>query len=163
MPMIKTDAIPTASVNRGGLNMFLPSVHRGLLLGVVVSVVLVFIAAFLANQVAFRQRFGNALVKTILHTLFFAAVALAWLYYRQTAAPPVIGFITSRLVDIVIPTAFSALIVFCVMLVGKLITFSGRLMNAVATTIVFALAYAAVLYGIRSPAVPGNLVDLVFL
>jgi hypothetical protein len=143
--------------------MFLPTANRGLLIEPLISVALVFFAALLANRVAFRQRFGNALVKTILHTVFFAAAALAWLYYRQTTTPPLFDFITARAVDIMVPVAFSTIVVFCLMIVGNLITFSDRLVNAGATTVLFALLYGAVLYGVRSPSVPGNLSDLLFL
>jgi hypothetical protein len=144
--------------------MLLPTVQRGWLVSVLVSAALLLLAAFVINQIAFKHRFGNAFLKTILHAGLFGGTGLAWWYYLQATPPPsILDFITTRAADLTVPVAFSAVLVFFAMLVGNVIAFNNRLTNLAATALVFGLMYGGVLYAIRTLPLGGNLADLVFL
>jgi hypothetical protein len=144
--------------------MFLPTAQRGWLVAVLISLVLVVVAALATNQVAFRHRFGNALLKTILHALLFSALSLAWWYFaRAIPTPSIADFIAARARDLIVPLAFSAILVFCAMLVANFLTFSDRLSNVVAAALVFAVFYGGVVYAINTLPLAGNLADLAFL
>jgi hypothetical protein len=144
--------------------MFLPTAQRGWLVAVLISLAPLVLAALAINQIAFRHRFGNALLKTILHALLFSAVGLAWWYFaRAIPRPNVADFIVARARDLIVPLAFSGILVFCAMLLANFLTFSDRLLNVVAAALVFAVFYGGVVYAINNLSLSGNLADLVFL
>jgi hypothetical protein len=144
--------------------MFLPTAQRGWLVAVLISLVLVVVAALATNQVAFRHRLGNALLKTILHALLFSAVGLAlWYFARAIPRPNIPDFIAARASDLIVPLTFSAILVFCAMLVANFLTFRDRLVNVIAAALVFAVFYGGVVYAINNLSLGGNLADLVFL
>src|SRR4051794_20881079 len=79
-----------------GFHMFLATAQRGWLFSVLISVVLVLLAAVVANKIAFRHRFGNALLKTFSHAVLFGGAGLAWWYYaKKTPTPSIVDFIVT--------------------------------------------------------------------
>jgi hypothetical protein len=144
--------------------MFLPTAQRGWIVAVLISLALVLVAALVTNQIAFRNRFGNALLKTVLHAVLFGAAGLAFVYFAKTTpTPSITAFIIERTVDLIWPVAFGAILVFCAMILANLVTFRDRSANTVATGLVFAILYGGVVYALDKVPLGGNLVDLLFL
>lgn len=135
----------------------------GWVAAVLISLALVAFATLLINQVAFKHRFGNALLKTILHAVLFAGVGAAMWYSAQRTPPPsVVQFIVGRAGGLVGPVGFSAVVVFLAMLLGNLLAFGNRLANVAATTLVFAAIYGGVVYALTTLPIAGTLTDLIF-
>ena len=144
--------------------MFFPTAQRGWVIAIVISVGLVFLTALLVNQVAFRNRFGNALLKTVVHTVLFGAAGLAWWYYtKRTPTPSVTEFVRTRILDLTLPVAFNLVFVLVLMFLANLISFTNRLRNTVATVLLFAVIFVGAVYGIRAIPFGGNLLDVIFL
>ena len=144
--------------------MLLQTAQRGWLVAVLMSVGLVVLTALVINQIAFKHRFGNALLKTIVHAVLFGGTGLAlWYYAKKTPTPSIVDFVVTRAADLTVPVAFSAVLVFFAMLVGNLVAFNNRLANVAATALVFTAMYGGVVYAIRTLSLGGNLADLVFL
>jgi len=134
-----------------------------------VSLVLVILVALIGNAIVFPSILGNALVKVIVHAPIFFALKMAYLMYRvwpaylkQTTTPSVTDFIVKRAPDIAPSVAASAAFLFVVALIANAIARQDRSRNVWATAIVFAIAYAALIYGASTNAGISMLVDTFF-
>lgn len=151
--------------------MFLPeSIYQyTLVLAPLVSIALVIIVSLIANAIVFPSILGNALVKVIVHAPIFFAMKMAYLMYRvwptylkQTTAPSVTDFVVRRAPDIAPSVAASAAFLFIVSLIAHAFARQDRSRNVWATAIVFAIAYAALIYGASTNAGISMLADTFF-
>ena len=83
-------------------------------------------------------------------------------YLKQTTTPSVTDFIVKRAPDIAPSVGVSAAFLFVVALVANAIARQDRSRNVWATAIVFAIAYAALIYGASTNAGISMLVDTFF-
>lgn len=134
-----------------------------------VSIVLVILVAVIANAIVFPSILGNALVKVIVHAPIFFGLKMSYLMYRvwpaylkQTTTPSVTDFIVKRAPDIAPSVGVSAAFLFVVALIANAIARQDRSRNVWATAIVFAIAYAALIYGASTNAGISMLVDTFF-
>ena len=74
-------------------------------------------------------------------------------YLKQTTTPSITDFVVRRAPDIAPSVAASAAILFIVALIANAIARQYRSRNLWATAIVFAIAYAALVYGASTNAV----------
>ena len=151
--------------------MFFPEAANEytLVLAPLVSVALVIIAALIANAIVFPSIVGNALVKVLVQAAMFFVLKMAYLMYRvwpayikQTTTPSIGDFIVRRARDVGISVAAAAVFFLIVALLANAIAHRERGRNVWATVIVFALAYAAVIYGARTTAAVSALLDVFF-
>ena len=134
-----------------------------------VSIALVLIVALIGNAIVFPSIIGNALVKVVIHAPIYFALKMAYLMYRvwpaylkQTTTPSVTDFIVKRAPDIAPSVGVSAAFLFVVALIANAIARQDRSRNVWATAIVFAIAYAALIYGASTNAGISMLVDTFF-
>jgi len=151
--------------------MFLPeSMHQYTwVLAPFVSIVLVILVALIANAIVFPSVLGNALVKVVIHAPIFFALKMSYLMYRvwpaylkQTTTPSVTDFVVRRAPDVAPTVAVSATFLFIVALIANAMARHDQSRNVWATAIVFAVAYAALIYGARTNALVGMLVETFF-
>jgi len=151
--------------------MFFPEgTHQyTLVLAPLVSIVLVVIAALIANAIVFPSIVGNALVKVIAQAAMFFVLKMGYLMYRiwpvyikQTTTPSIGDFIVRRARDVGVSAGASAVFFFIVALAANAIAHRERGSNVWATVIVFGLGYAAVIYGAQTTALISTLLDALF-
>jgi hypothetical protein len=151
--------------------MFLPenTYQYTWVLAPLVSIALVILVALIANAIVFPSVLGNALVKIIIFAPVFFALKMSYLMYRvwpaylkQTTTPSVTDFVVRRAPDIAPSVGVSAAILFIVALIGNAMARHDRSRNVWVTAIVFAIAYAALIYGGRTNAGIGMLVEMFF-
>ena len=151
--------------------MFLPenAYQYTWVLAPLVSVVLVILVALIANAIVFPSILGNALVKIIIFAPIFFALKMSYLMYRvwpvylkQTTTPSVSDFVVRRAPDIVPPVGVSAAILFIVALIANAIARHDQSRNVWVTAIVFAITYAALIYGGRTNPGISTLVEMFF-
>ena len=134
-----------------------------------VSSVLVFVVAVIANAIVFPSVLGNAVVKVIVHASIFFALKMGYLMYRvwpaylkQTTTPGVTDFIVRRAPDIAPTVAVSGAFLFVVALIANAIARHDQTRNEWTTVIVFAIAYAALIYGASANTLVSTLADTFF-
>ena len=151
--------------------MFFPenAYQYTLVLAPFVSIALVLIVALIGNAIVFPSIIGNALVKVVIHAPIYFALKMAYLMYRvwpaylkQTTTPSVTDFIVKRAPDIAPSVGVSAAFLFVVALIANAIARHDRSRNVWATAIVFAIAYAALIYGASTNVGISMLVDTFF-
>jgi hypothetical protein len=151
--------------------MFLPEnlYQYTWVLAPLVSLVLVVVVSFIANAIVFPSLFGNAIAKAIVLAPIFFALKMAYLMYRvwptylkQTTTPSLTDFVTRRAPDIAPSVAVSAAFLFVVALIANAISRHDRGRNVWVTALVFAAAYAALIYGGRTSAGISMLVEMFF-
>jgi hypothetical protein len=157
--------------DQGARQMFLPeSMYQYTwVLAPLVSIVLVILVALIGNAIVFPSILGNALVKVIIHAPIFFALKMTYLMYRvwpaylkQTTTPSVTDFVVKRAPDIALSLAVSATFLFIVALIANAITRHDRSRNVWVTAVVFAIAYAALIYGASTNAGISMLVETFF-
>jgi hypothetical protein len=155
----------------GATTMFLPEsmFQYTWVLAPLVSIVLVYLAALIGNAIVFSSIIGNALVKVIVYASIFFGLKMSYLMYRvwpaylkQTTTPSVTDFIVRRAPDVAPTVAVSVAFLFVVALIANTIARHDRTRNEWATVIVFAIAYAALIYGARTNVLVSTLVDTFF-
>ena len=151
--------------------MFLPEnmYQYTWVLAPLVSIALVILVALIANAIVFPSILGNALVKVIIFAPIFFALKMSYLMYRvwsvylkQTPTPSVTDFVVRRAPDILPPVGVSAVILFTLALIANVMARHDRSRNVWVTAIVFAIAYAALIYGGRTSPAIGTLVEIFF-
>jgi hypothetical protein len=151
--------------------MFLPenAYQYTWVLAPLVSVVLVILVALIANAIVFPSILGNALVKIIIFAPIFFALKMSYLMYRvwpvylkQTTTPSVTDFVVRRAPDLVPSVAVSAVILLISALIANAVARHDRSRNVWVTAIVFAIAYAALIYGGRTSPTISTLVEMFF-
>jgi hypothetical protein len=151
--------------------MFFPeSMHQyTVFLAPVASLVLVVVAAIIANAIYFPSILGNALIKVVVHAPIYFAAKIGYLMYRvwpvylkQTTTPSVTDFVVRRARDTAPAILASAALLLIVALVANAVAHRKRGANVWASAIVFALAYAAIVYGAYTSAYVGTLIEAFF-
>jgi hypothetical protein len=151
--------------------MFLPEnmYQYTWVLAPLVTIVLVILVALIGNAIVFPSILGNALVKAIILAPIFFALKMSYLMYRvwpaylkQTTTPSISDFALRRAPDIAPSVGVSAAFLFVVALIANSIAHGDRTRNVWATVIIFAIAYAALIYGGRTSAGVSMLVDMFF-
>ena len=151
--------------------MFLPeTMHQYTwVLAPFVSIVLVILVALIANAIVFPSILGNALVKILIYAPIFFALKMSYLIYRvwpaylkQTTTPSATDFMVRRAPDVAPSVGVSAAFLFIVALIANAMARRDHSRNVWVTAIVFAIAYAALIYGARTNALVGMLVETFF-
>jgi heme/copper-type cytochrome/quinol oxidase subunit 4 len=136
--------------------MFFPEgmSQYALIFAPLVSLTLVVIAALVSNAIIFPSILGNAVVKVLVHTLIYFEAKIAYLMYRvwptylkQATTPSVGDFVERRAGDTLPAIVVSATVLFIVALVANVSADRRSSSNVWVTAIVFAVAYAATVYG----------------
>ncbi len=133
--------------------MFLPAEYNWLE-PVLIAAGVVFVVGLIGNVLSFSNRFVNALVTAIVFAVIFGV--LTFLSKAQAPASPV-HFLPPDY-SWLEPVLIASAVVFVVDLIGNVLSFSNRFVNALVTAIVFAaifggLTYVAKQEGIEVPTV----------
>jgi hypothetical protein len=151
--------------------MFFPEgMHQyTLVLAPVASLVLVVVAVLIGNAIFFPSILGNALIKVIVHAPIYFVAKIGYLMYRiwpvylkQTTTPSVADFVLRRARDTAPAILASAALLFIVALIANAIAHRKRAPNVWVTSIVFALVYAAIMYGAYTSPSVSTLVEAFF-
>ncbi len=115
--------------------------ETALLTKVLMGAGVLFVIGYIGNLLSFSNRFVNALVTAIV----FAVVYGALIYFIDRAVlPPDLQKISQEQWMQMI--GMSAVLVFIIDLVANMLTFSSRFMNALMTSIVFAVLVGILMY-----------------
>lgn len=133
--------------------MFLP-VEYNWLEPVLIAAGVVFVVGLIGNVLSFSNRFVNALVTAIVFAVIFGV--LTFLSKAQATASPV-HFLPADY-SWLEPVLIASAVVFVIDLIGNVLSFSNRFVNAIVTALVFAaifggLTYVAKQEGIEVPTV----------
>ncbi len=127
--------------------MFLPAEYAWLE-PVIVAAIIVFVVDLVGNSLAYGGRFVNALVTAIVFLVVFGALAYFGLGKLEVSTE--MAEIPSRfLPDDLLwlePVLIATGLVFLVGLLGNLISFKNRFMNALVTAVIFLVIFGAVTY-----------------
>ena len=127
--------------------MFLPEEYVWLE-PVIVAAVIVFAVDLVGNSIAYGGRLVNAFTTAIVFLLVFAALAYFGLGKLEVSTDAVeipTLFLPPDYLWLE-PVLIATAIVFVVGLVGNILSFQNRFMNAVATAIIFLVVFGAVTY-----------------
>jgi len=127
--------------------MFLPA-EFAWLEPVIVAAIIVFLVDLVGNSLAYGGRFVNALVTAIVFLVVFGALAYFGLGRLEVSTD--MAEIPSRfLPDDLLwlePVLIATLLVFVVGLLGNLLSFKNRFVNALVTALIFLAIFGAVTY-----------------
>ncbi|MEM7766352.1 MAG: hypothetical protein AAF253_02565 [Pseudomonadota bacterium] len=115
---------------------------------VIVAAIIVFLIDLVANSLAYSGRFVNALMTAIVFLVVFGALAyfgLGKLEVSTDMAEIPSRFLPEGLLWLE-PVVIGAALVFVVGLVGNLLAFKNRFMNALVTALIFVAVFGAVTY-----------------
>ena len=121
--------------------MFLPAEYQ-YFEPLVVATIVVFVVGLIGNVLSFSNRFGNALVTAIVFAAIFGG--LAYLSKGEAPAAPA-HFLPAEYAWLEIVLIASG-VVFVVDLIGNVLSFSSRVVNALVTAVVFALIFGSLTY-----------------
>ncbi len=115
---------------------------------VIVAAIIVFVVDLVGNSLAYGGRFVNALVTAAIFAVVFAVLAyfgLGKLQFSTEVAELPSRFLPGELLWLE-PVLIATVIVFIVGLVGNIVSFKNRLMNALVTAIIFLIVFGVVTY-----------------
>ena len=121
--------------------MFLPTEY-GWLEPVLIAAGIVFIVGLIGNVLSFSNRFVNALVTAVVFAVIFGV--LSFLVRSEAPASPA-PFLPAEY-SWLEPVLVAAAVVFVIDLIGNILSFSNRVVNALVTAIVFAVVFGALTY-----------------
>ncbi len=127
--------------------MFLPNEYVWLE-PVIVAAIIVFLVDLVGNSLAYGGRLVNALATAVVFFVIFAALAyfgLGKLEFATDAAELPSRFLPGEYLWLE-PVLIATLLVFIVGLVGNILSFDNRFMNALVTALIFLLVFAVVTY-----------------
>jgi len=127
--------------------MFLPDEYVWLE-PVIVAAIIVFAVDLIGNSIAYGGRLVNAITTAIVFLIVFSALAyfgLGKLEVSTEAAEIPSRFLPDDYLWLE-PVLIATALVFVVGLIGNILSFKNRFINAVATAILFLLIFAAVTY-----------------
>lgn len=129
--------------------MFLPTEYTWLE-PVLVAAGVVFVIGLIGNVLSFSNRFVNALVTAIVFAVVFGV-----LYHLSHAEvpPSPIEFLPADYKWLQ-PVLIAAAVVFVVDLIGNILSFSNRFVNALVTAIVFLVIFGGLTYVAREQGQP---------
>ncbi|MEL6210641.1 MAG: hypothetical protein AAFR44_10770 [Pseudomonadota bacterium] len=115
---------------------------------VIVAAIIVFLVDLVGNSLAYSGRFVNALMTAIVFLVVFGALAyfgLGKLEVSTDMAEIPSRFLPEDLLWLE-PVVIGAALVFVVGLVGNLLAFKNRFVNALVTALIFVAVFGAVTY-----------------
>jgi len=121
--------------------MFLPA-ELNWLEPVLIAAVVVFVVDLIGNMISFSNRVVNALVTALVFAVIFGT--LFGLAFSDGWKPTAL-FMPANLAWLE-PVLISSGIVFVVGLIGNLLSFSSRVVNALVTAVVFAVIFGTLTY-----------------
>ena len=127
--------------------MFLPEEYIWLE-PVVIAAIIVFAVDLVGNSIAYGGRLVNALTTALVFLLIFAALAhfgLGKLEVSTDAAELPSRFLPGEWLWLE-PVLIATALVFVVGLLGNILSFENRFMNAVVTAVIFLLIFGAITY-----------------
>ena len=129
--------------------MFLPAEYNWLE-PVLIAAGVVFFIGLIGNILSFSNRFVNALVTAIVFAVVFGG-----LYYGTGAPAPAspVEFLPDAYKWLQ-PVLIAAAVVFVVDLIGNLLSFSSRFVNALVTAIVFLVIFGGLTYAAKEQGLP---------
>ena len=133
--------------------MFLPAEYSWLE-PVLMGGAVVFVVGLIGNVLSFSNRFVNALVTAIVFAAIFAGLIH---FTKAPVAPSPISFLPAPY-HWLEPVLLGAAVVFVVDLIGNILSFSSRFINAIVTALVFiaifgGLTFYAKQHGIEVPTI----------
>ena len=129
--------------------MFLPTEYAWLE-PVLIAAGVVFVVGLIGNVLSFSNRFLNALVTAIVFAVIFGVLS----YVAKTEAPASpIDFLPSDY-SWLQPVLIAAGVVFVIDLIGNILSFSNRFVNALVTAIVFLLIFGGLTYVAKEQGQP---------
>ena len=127
--------------------MFLPTEYLWLE-PVIVAAVIVFVVDLIGNSLAYGGRLVNALATAAVFFVIFAALAyfgLGKLAFSTEAVELPSLFLPGDLLWLE-PVIIATVLVFVVGLVGNIVAFDNRFMNALVTALIFLVVFGVVTY-----------------
>lgn len=129
--------------------MFLPTEYAWLE-PVLIAAGVVFVVGLIGNVLSFSNRFVNALVTAIVFAVIFGALS----FVAKTEAPPSpVEFLPADY-SWLQPVLIAAAVVFVIDLIGNILSFSNRFVNALVTAIVFLLIFGGLTYVAKEQGQP---------
>jgi hypothetical protein len=117
---------------------------------VLVAAGVVFVVGLIGNILSFGSRFTNALVTAIVFAIIFGV--LAFLAFREGASPTLAMPADFAWLE---PVLVAAAVVFVVDLIGNMLSFNNRFVNAIVTSVVFAAVFGALaFFAYKEGAIP---------
>ncbi|WP_291177969.1 hypothetical protein [Hyphomicrobium sp.] len=129
--------------------MFLPTEYAWLE-PVLIAAGVVFVVGLIGNVLSFSNRFVNALVTAIVFAVIFGA--LTYVARTEVPASPV-EFLPADFAWLQ-PVLIAAAVVFVIDLIGNLLSFSSRFVNALVTAIVFLIIFGGLTYVAKEQGQP---------
>lgn len=115
--------------------------ETALLSQALVGAAVVFVVAYIGNLLSFSNRFVNALVTAIVFAAIYAGIYFA--VDRAVLPPEVRNLSQEAWIKMI---AIAAGLVFVIDLVGNMLSFSNRFLNALVTALVFAALFGGLMY-----------------
>jgi len=129
--------------------MFLPTEYAWLE-PVLIAAGVVFVVGLIGNVLSFSNRFVNALVTAIVFAVIFGALS----FVAKTEVPPSpVEFLPADY-SWLQPVLIAAAVVFVIDLIGNILSFSNRFVNALVTAIVFLLIFGGLTYVAKEQGQP---------
>lgn len=129
--------------------MFLPAEYAWFE-PVLVAAGVVFVVGLIGNLISFGSRFGNALVTAIVFAVIFGALT----FVAQNEGQSIPAFWLTGEYAWLEPILIASAVVFVVDLIGNIISFSSRFLNAIVTAVVFAVIFGALTYAAKEQGQP---------
>lgn len=127
--------------------MFLPAEYVWLE-PVIIAAIVVLVVDLVGNSLAFGGRIGNAIITAAVFFVVFGALAYFGLGKLEVATD--VAEIPSRFLPGELlwlePVVIATALVFVIGLVGNLLSFKNRFMNAIVTAAIFFVVFAVVTY-----------------
>jgi hypothetical protein len=121
--------------------MFLPTEYQ-YFEPTLIAAAVVFVVGLIGNALSFSNRFANALVTAVVFAVIFGGLAFLSKGDVPTTAPHFLPAEYAWLELVLI----GAGVVFFVDLIGNVLSFSSRIVNALVTAIVFAVIFGGLTY-----------------
>jgi lipid-A-disaccharide synthase-like uncharacterized protein len=115
--------------------------ETALLTKVLIGAGILFVIGYIGNLLSFSSRFVNALVTAIVFAIIYGAMVY---FIDRAVLPPDLQKISQE--QWLQMIGMSAVLVFVIDFVANMLTFSSRFMNALMTSIVFAVLVGILMY-----------------
>jgi len=122
---------------------------------VLLAAVVVFVVGLIGNLLSFSNRFMNALVTAIV----FIAIYVGLILGTHSEAPPSpVDFLPSAYAWLE-PVLIAAAVLFVIDLIGNMLSFSSRFVNAIVSAIVFAVVFGGLTYYAKEQGIAVPTID----
>jgi len=118
--------------------------EQGFIIQILIAAGILFVIGYIGNVLSFSSRFVNALVTAILFALIYGGIVYAAFVTNEESLREQVGALSQAQWIRMIGTA--AVVVFVIDLIANMLSFQSRFMNALMTSIVFLIAFGALMY-----------------